>query len=151
MWTTIILVKLTKLWFRCNNDWVRWTNESIGSTMKLVENIKLFVDLTYIMVVHIMNNQTGCFNQFDIREYLLQMHRFRYQVSVLRHQQFRYHNWHKASTAIGAYGSALFSVVSERVSVTDCAKNTVFTCKHCKIICNLANFWISTYQYRIGI
>ena len=36
VWTTIILVQLTELWFRCNNDWVRWTNESIGSTMKLV-------------------------------------------------------------------------------------------------------------------
>ena len=29
--------------------------------MKLVENTKLFVDLTNIMVFHIMNNETGCF------------------------------------------------------------------------------------------
>ena len=65
----VILVKLTELWFRCNNNWVRWTNESIGSTVKLVKNTKLFVDLTNIMVVHIMNNEIGCFNQFVLREY----------------------------------------------------------------------------------
>ena len=69
MWKTIILVKLTELWFRCKNDWFRRTNESIGSTMKLVENIILFVDLTNIMVVHIINNETGCFNQFALWEF----------------------------------------------------------------------------------
>ena len=37
--------------------------------MKLVKNTKLFVDLTNIMVVHIMNNEIGCFNQFVLREY----------------------------------------------------------------------------------
>ena len=37
--------------------------------MKLVKNTKLFVDLTNIMVVHIMNNEIGCFNQFFLREY----------------------------------------------------------------------------------
>ena len=68
MWTTIILVKQTKLWFRCDNDWVKWINESIGSTIKSVKNTKLFVDLANIMVVHIMNNEIGCFNQFVLRE-----------------------------------------------------------------------------------
>ena len=37
--------------------------------MKLVKNNKLFVDLTNIMVVHIKNNEIGCFNQFVLREY----------------------------------------------------------------------------------
>ena len=69
MWKTIILVKLTQLWFRCNNNWVRWTNKSIGSTIKLVNDTNFFVDLTNIMVVHIMNNEIGCFNQFVLREY----------------------------------------------------------------------------------
>ena len=41
----------------------------MGSTMKLVKNTKLFVDFTNIMVVHIMNNEIGCFNQFVLREY----------------------------------------------------------------------------------
>ena len=36
--------------------------------MKLVKNTKLFVDLTNIMVVHIINNEIGCFNQFVLRE-----------------------------------------------------------------------------------
>ena len=36
--------------------------------MKLVIDTKLFVDLTNIMVVHIMNNEIGCFNQFVLRE-----------------------------------------------------------------------------------
>ena len=67
MWTTIILVKLTELWFKCNNDWVRWTNEIIGSTMKLVKNTKLFVIVTNKMVVHIMNNEIGDFNQFVLK------------------------------------------------------------------------------------
>ena len=37
--------------------------------MKLVENTKLFVDMTNIMVVHIMNNEIGCFNKFVLREW----------------------------------------------------------------------------------
>ena len=37
--------------------------------MKLVKNTKLFVDLTNIMVVHIMNNEIGCFNQFILDEW----------------------------------------------------------------------------------
>ena len=72
MWTTLIVVKLTKSWFRCNNDWVRRTTESIDSTMKLIKNTKLFVDLTNIMVVHIMNNEIGCYNQLVLREYRLE-------------------------------------------------------------------------------
>ena len=37
--------------------------------MKLVKNTKLLVDLTNKMVVHIMNNEIGCINQFVLREY----------------------------------------------------------------------------------
>ena len=38
--------------------------------MKFVRNNKLFVDFTNIMVVHIMNNEIGCFNQFILREWV---------------------------------------------------------------------------------
>ena len=37
--------------------------------MKLVKNTKLFVDLTNIMVVHIINNKIGCFDHFVLTEY----------------------------------------------------------------------------------
>ena len=35
----------------------------------LDEPMKVFVDMTNIMVVHIMNNEIGCFDQFVLREY----------------------------------------------------------------------------------
>ena len=38
--------------------------------MKLIKNTKLFVDLTNIMVVHIMNNEIGCYNQLVLREHM---------------------------------------------------------------------------------
>ena len=66
------MVTLAEFWFRCKNDWFRRTNESVCSTMKLFKNTKLFVDLTNIMVVHIMNNEIGCYNQLVLREYRLE-------------------------------------------------------------------------------
>ena len=40
--------------------------------MKLVKNNKLFVDLTKIMVVHIMNNKIGCFKQFVLKRVVIE-------------------------------------------------------------------------------
>ena len=44
--------------------------------MKLVKNTKLFVDLTSIMVIHIMNNEIGCFDQFVLRETLFKINTY---------------------------------------------------------------------------
>ena len=59
------------LWVRCMNTFVfNCNNDSIGPTMIIGEKYQLFVDLTNIMVVHIMNNKTGCFNQFILRVWI---------------------------------------------------------------------------------